>query len=99
MVYLKDVHYIEVIEPIKELEDVDCSGYGYSIMEHERGKYSVCIEVRKYGGESKAYYDFTTEYNSQYEASQAALDYINIAFAELRKERTKMGDFKFHATS
>ena len=89
MVHLKDVHYIEVIEPIPAKENVDCNGYGYSIMEHEKNKYSVCNEVRKYGEESKAYYDFTTEYNSQYAASLAALDYIESGYGHLILERSK----------
>ena len=89
MVHLKDVHYIEVIEPIPAKEDVDVDGYGYSIMEHEKNKYSVCIEVRKYGEESKAYYDFTTEYNSQYAASLAALDYIESGYGYSIMEHEK----------
>lgn len=89
MVHLKYVHYIEVIEPIPYKENVDCNGYGYSIMEYSRGKYSVCIEVRKYGKDSKAYYDFTTEYNSQYAASLSALDYIESGYGHLILERSK----------
>ena len=91
---LKDVHYIEVREPIPYKENVDCNGYGYSIMEHEKDKYSVCIEVRKYNEESNPYYDFTTEYNSQYAASLSALDYIESGLGYLILERSKNNFFK-----
>ena len=47
MVHLKDVHYIEVIEPIPAKEDVDVDGYGYSIMEHEKNKFLKGVVYEK----------------------------------------------------